>query len=362
MKRGHVDSQAKKVVLFLTAALIWILTGTAIAPARSPGLPEVPKAPGQGAPKTARPQVPKAVPVLTGISPKAAPPGGMGELVLTGRNFFQGMALTISGVEILRAKVESPVRAIATIHVSENTPEGRCDLNLQWWYTANGEISPSPQGTPEVGQIASSVSFMIDNSAPMMIVLGKYTLFPEEELSVRKSMYGSGKDMQQRAAANQPSKDQQQNIQKQADSMKEMEAKYKRGEITQAEYMAAAMKAASGMMAQLTPQQKAAMGQQMTTASQMGQTSKQMTELQKQEKQIELRLNQGSISVLDGNTTLATEKVSALKDISSLPPLPDKDSSQEFQMTFSDGKKYCFRMAHEDAEDEVARLKKRLGR
>ena len=361
MKRGPIDFQAKKVVLPLAAALIWILTVTAIAPARSPRLPEVPKAPGQGA-KSARPQAPKAVPVLTGISPKAAPQGGMGDVVLTGRNFFQGMSLTISGVEIVRVKVESPVRAVATIHVPESTPESRCDLNLQWWYTPNGEISPSPKGTPEVGQIAASVSFVIDNSAPMMIVLGKYTLFPEEELSVRKSIYGSGKNMEQRAGANQPSKDQQDQMKKQGDSLKEMEAKYKRGEITQAEYMAAAMKAASGMMATLSPQQKAAMGQQMTDASQMGQTSKKLMELQKQEKPVEVRLDQGSISVLDGKTPLATEKVSALKDISSLPPLPDKDSSEEFQMTFSDGKKFCFRTGNEDAEDVVTRLKKRLGR
>lgn len=349
MTRGPIDSQAKKLVLSLAAALIWMLTATAIAP-------------GQGAPKTGRPQVPRAVPVLTGISPKAAPPGGMGELVLTGGNFFQGMSLTISGVEILRVKVESPVRAVATIHVPDRTPEGRCDLALQWWYTPKGEISPSPQGTPEVGQIVRSVSFTIDNSAPMTIVLGKLTLFPEEELSVRKSMYGSGKAMEQRAGANQLSNDQKQNMQKQSDDLKEMQAKYKRGEITQAEYMAAAMKAASGMMGQMTPQQKAAMGQQMADAGQMGQTSKKLTELQKQEKRVELRLDQGSITVLDGKTPLATEKVSALKDISSLPPLPDKDSSQEFQMTFSDGKKYCFRTDNENADDVVARLKKRFGR
>jgi len=345
------NSQVKKVVLFLAAALICILSVAVTAL-------------GQARPRSAPNRGPKNMPVVTGISPKAAPPGGTGEVVLTGRNFFQGMSFQISGVEINSFKVESPERAVASISVPERTEEGACGLTLQWWYTQKGEISPSPMGTPEVAQIPKYITFTISNSAPMTIVLGKYTLFPEEELSVRKSMYGSGQDMKQRAAANQPSKDQKQNMEKQADSLKELQAKYKRGEITQAEYMAAAMNAASGMMAQMTPQQKAAMGQQMADAGQMTQTSKQLTELQKQEKPVELRLNQGSITVLDGKTPLATEKVSALKDISSLPPLPDKKRSHEFQMTFSDGKKYCFRTGNEnqDVENEVTRLKKRLGK
>lgn len=360
MKRGPIDFQAKKVVLSLAAALIWILTGTAIAPARSPGLPEVP---AQAKPRAAKNQPGRVPAVLTGISPNAAPPGGTGELVLTGKNFVPRMGLRLACATTSEFKVESPQRAVIQIKVSLEEQEGDCRVALSYPPSPKDETGESPQGTVELAQVAPSVKFTINKNAPMPILLGEYTLFPEEEISVRNSMAATGQDMQKRAEASKPTKKQEDQIQKQADDLKTLQAKHDRGEISDAEFMAAAMKAASGMMGQLTPQQRGAMGQQATAAAQVGQTSKKLADLTKQEKRVEVRLNQGSISVLDGKNPLYTQKASALKEITVVPPLPDKESSQEFQMAFSDGKKYCFRLGSNDnADDEVTKLKKHLGR
>jgi hypothetical protein len=173
----------------------------------------------------------------------------------------------------------------------------------------------------------------------------------------------SAQQIKQQAAAAQPSKDQQQQMKKQQDELKEMRDKYKRGEISQAEYMAAAMKAASSMMGQMTPQQKAMMGQQAAMGVQGLQTSQKLMELQKQEKNGELRLNKGSLSFLaDGNAAFA-EPVSAVKEIVVVPPPAGEKASHAFQVAFSSGKKYSFRISsNKVVDEEVNKLKKQLGK
>jgi hypothetical protein len=327
MTTAHKYSWSESVVLSLAATLIWIITGAAIAAAQSPGLARVPKAPGQGTPQAGAKKAPELPPVLTGISPNSAPPGGIGELVLTGKNFSEGMHLRINGVDTVVLKVESPERAVATIRVADDAPEGEANLEFNWRKMEEWEMSRSRVGTPEAAQVAKSVRFTISNSAPMAVLLGEYILFPEEEINSRKSEEASG------------------------NKMNEMREKYKRGEISQEEFMTYMMKAGQSMMAQM----------QMGTGAQAGQLVPKSMEWQKQEKKGELRLYKGSISFLEGKNTLFTEPVSALKEIAAVPPPAHERTSHELQLAFNDGKKNFLR-SEKPAEEEVSRLKKRLGK
>lgn len=357
MTRGHKYSWAARVVSSLAAALVWIVAGASIAAAQFPKLPHLPKVPGQGKPKTAGKQAlqpPQAV--VTGISPNSAPEGGIGEVVFTGKNFVQGMQLRIyreGGGANASLKVESPERAVAQIRVPIDMGEGRCVVELEYPPRGNDETSPSPGGTREVVQIAESVSFTISNSSPMEVALGEYTLFPEEELNVMKAQAA----LAQRMQANKPSEEQQQaqkqTAQKAAAEAKEMAAKYKRGEITMAQFMEYSQK----LMQNPQFAQAQAQGREITPTLQKG------IELQKQEKAGDLRLKQGSISFMQGDNAVFTEPVSGLKEIAVVPPPGGEKRSRAFHVAFNDGKNYFFRLPSEGStEDVVSKLKKRLGK
>jgi hypothetical protein len=342
----------------LAAASVWIVAGASIAAAQFPKLPHLPKAPGQGKPKTAGKQAlqPPQV-VVTGISPNSAPEGGIGEVVFTGTNFVQGMQLRIyregGGGAKASFKVESPERAVAQIRAPIDMGEGRCVVEMEYPPRGNDETSPSPGGTREVVQIAESVSFTISNSSPMEVALGEYTLFPEEELKVMEAEAAFGQRMQ----ANKPSEEQmqaqKQTAQKAAAEAKEMAAKYKRGEITMAQFMEYSQK----LMQNPQFAQAQAQGRDITPTLQKG------MELQKQEKAGDLRLKQGSIRFMQGDNAVFSEPVSALKEIAVVPPPGGEKRSRAFHVAFNDGKTYFFRLRSEGStEDMVSKLKKRLGK
>jgi hypothetical protein len=149
----------------------------ALGAAQFPGLPKVPKLPGQKktkpAPGTKESGGPP--PEVTSITPDSAPPGGFGELVLAGKNFTPGMRLNLSceggQIQSKGFKVESAERASAQVNVPSETREGPCNIELVRFQGKAGgqtETEESAQGTPEVFQVPKGgPTFKISNSGKM---------------------------------------------------------------------------------------------------------------------------------------------------------------------------------------------------
>ena len=113
-----------------------------------PGSPEINPSPGG------------SIEVLSMISPDAAPPGGMGEVVVTGDLFKGGKDLEFhcQGAEFKpdSIKVESPKRVVARIHVPVTAQEGPCGTSLR--------------------SMPGKEPFRISTSASMPIGVGAYML------------------------------------------------------------------------------------------------------------------------------------------------------------------------------------------
>lgn len=277
------------------------------------------------------------VPEVTAISPNSAPQGGVGDLVISGRNFAPGFQIRIDcrggSAKVASFKVESSARAVAHVEFPPKENLGPCDLYTDFVRASNGEIMPSRQGTPQVTQV-KSVAFGISNSSPMDAIVGEYTLVPAEEAKSMASMQAQIKSatpgMQSKAAG-----------------AKEMADKYKKGEITLAQLMAYTQQMSQTMMPQT--QQDMATGQK-------------MAEYTKQEKQGQLRLRAGSLQFAAGNAVAFTESASSLKDIGLLGPPDGRSDSTYIRITFGDGKEYYFRSGLSSPAADVQWLKNRLGK
>jgi len=315
----------------IALASIMAVTATGLAWAEAPG------SSGQAKAKLAQgPRGP--VPQLTGINPNSAPPGGVGELVFNGANLSSGVRVRMGCMGgnmpiITDYKVESTQRATMHVEFPAHTPEGPCDVFLEYLADPKtGEIMPSRQGTPEVRQV-KTVSFAISNSSPMESKLGTYTLIPPDEAKYLTSIAPKGG---------------QQSVEKQQAEAKTMAEKFQKGEITMQQMMEYSQKMAQQMMAQTQPLQ------------QLGANAFQkMQEWQKQHKQVDLRLKAGTLRCLEGNQSLLTQPASAVKDIAVVAS-PSSNTSETFHVAFSDGKDFYFQ--EHGAEAEVRWLKQRLGK
>ena len=85
----------------------------------------VPKIPGASKTSETKPSSAGTLEVVSTVSPDAVPPGGHGQIVLTGQNFKDGMQVQFAcqGAQFKAesVKVESPTRAVARVLV----PEGK---------------------------------------------------------------------------------------------------------------------------------------------------------------------------------------------------------------------------------------------
>lgn len=166
-------------IIFLIPLLLVFFVVPAIGQFR---IPKIPKLPGQKD-ETKKQESPKAKatqypsPELTGISPDNAPPGGVGDLVLTGNNFGTGVSLRFdcSGPEpkLDSFKVENSTRAVVHIAIPFNAKEGACSLALLRKMGRSGpmEISESEPGTTEVVMVPENgPKFRISNSSASMAV------------------------------------------------------------------------------------------------------------------------------------------------------------------------------------------------
>lgn len=205
MKRRRV---IRKILMWFLAGVL-ISLGDGLAPAFAQfGLPKLPRLP-----KTRKSKPPEQknesagpIPELTKIEPDSAPPGGGGQIVLTGNNFSVGTNLRMTchnqAVTLEDFKVESPTRAVAHVKVAFGATEGPCELALEQHPTTKdpaGEITASTSGTVEVAQVKTA-TFSISKASPLPIELSVTYLgegemeFMDMMMKVQKSMQGSWGD------------------------------------------------------------------------------------------------------------------------------------------------------------------------
>ncbi len=165
MERNQKASCVRPMGWVVMVVFLGIVLGPGLASAQF-GLPKIPKLPKKVTKKAkdtkesenATPEVTASgvgSPEVAQISPNEAPPGGQGEVVLTGKGFGNGLSLNFNckgaQFEPKSIKVESPTRAVANIAVPVSAEEGPCGLSLK----------SSQSGEP----------FKISNSAGMPVTL-----------------------------------------------------------------------------------------------------------------------------------------------------------------------------------------------
>ena len=173
MREAYRSVYRNTVFWAMMVIFLGVIVGASVASAQF-GLPKLPKIPKLGKNET-KPAESKGKPTqheaieVTSISPDSAPPGAVGEVVLTGKNFFRGMRLKMAcagndtAPENLKnhlVTVESPERAIVKVSIPIDAQEGPCALySVGYWGKAGAvtdETNESPAGTPEIMQIKSA--------------------------------------------------------------------------------------------------------------------------------------------------------------------------------------------------------------
>jgi hypothetical protein len=195
MKRSE-SSVLRNVVLWCLAAALCGLAG-GIAPAfaqfglKLPKIPKVGKKDKEKAKESERP-----APQISKITPDSAPPGGLGELVLIGKNLTPDIRfrLRCPGGEVSAKgfKVESAERATVQLKVPEDTGEGACAMDLVRVQGAPppeaNETDEVPAGTPEITTIEDSAGlFKISNSGTLPVGL-EVILFGEGDMNFMEMM------------------------------------------------------------------------------------------------------------------------------------------------------------------------------
>lgn len=165
MDKSQTVSSSQVVVWGLAAVFLWVFADASTASAQF-GLPKVPKILKKGEKKDTRPEETKRTEAkrpeagkpceeitpsgeesagtpeigaeeleLMEVTPDSAPPGGYGQLVLTGKNFICSLPIRIScrgdvNPAVQSLKVEAPGRAVARIKVPLDVKEGPCSFLL----------------------------------------------------------------------------------------------------------------------------------------------------------------------------------------------------------------------------------------
>lgn len=167
-------------------SMVWVMVavllsiGAPSAETQFPSLPKV-KVPGK-APAAKDKNTPSAAkasslpaPELSQISPDSVPPGGSGDVVLTGKNFDDHLSMRLNchnaGAVVNSFKVEGPTRAVAHITMSTGAREGKCQVYLERHAgKQTAEMAESSFDSPEVYQVPESgPSFSVSNKSPMPV-------------------------------------------------------------------------------------------------------------------------------------------------------------------------------------------------
>ncbi|MBZ5514774.1 MAG: IPT/TIG domain-containing protein [Acidobacteriia bacterium] len=281
-----------------------------------------------------KPQVPG--PEITSITPDSAPPGGDGEIVVTGKNLIQGLTINVCGART-KLDVQSPERAVAHLEIGDQAEEGPCNATVVYGVGNNGEILPTADSSPELTQ-EHWLGYRISNSSPMPVGLGKFNLVPEEEMKLMAALDAKSEKFRR-------TEDRAKNDKNLQNLMEEAQKASKSGDLQKMMELAAQMQQTSAVqdVQQQTPEMLA--------------DSQRLVELQKQEKPGRLLLEAGAVKFVAGNATLFKEPASAVKQIAYLNA--GDASKAVFRIAFSDGKSYGFR---ELPGSDMDRVKTRLGK
>ncbi len=136
MPRMNYNSFARIICMAAAAIFVWA-AGASISTAQF-HLPKIPSLPKN---KTSKPATSEVKPsraatgeVVSMMSPDSAPPGGHGQIVLTGQNFKEGMQLHFNckGAQFSpdSFKVESSTRVVAQVTVPLTAEEGPCGTSM----------------------------------------------------------------------------------------------------------------------------------------------------------------------------------------------------------------------------------------
>jgi hypothetical protein len=172
-----------RIVCTLVAVVIGWSAGASIGAAQF----HLPKIPGIAKTKPDKPGSPEVKPsrggtaeVVSMMSPDSAPPGGRGEVVMTGENFKDGMRIEFNckGAQFSpdSIKVESPTRLVAQVTIPVKAEEGPCGTSMR----------SAPGKEP----------FRISNSANMPVAISVALLgegdmqFMDMMMSMQKTLMG----------------------------------------------------------------------------------------------------------------------------------------------------------------------------
>ena len=312
----------RDVRIRVAVVTMFVLAVAGAAWAQFPKLPKITKKlPGQSDSKTQEQKPKGPVPEISSIEPNSAPPGGAGDLVLTGKNFANGMGVRISckdsvSPHIDSLKVESPERAVAHVTFPDNLEDGPCEIYVDYVMGSDNEILPSREGTPEVVQMRSASFTATNSSTSLPVGLGEFGLVPEEELKDREKMGKSTMDMKKMAEDIQSGK------------VNPMDPEFMKK-----------MQEASMAMSKMAQQ---------TTA--------------KAQKRVKgfLTLKSSSLTFTQEGKTVFTEPVSKVKEIADVAD-PMGQSQKTFKISFSDGKTYGFEYDN-SGSGNVEKIRKKLGK
>jgi len=138
MPRIYRISSARYICAGVAAIFVWAASASLGAAQfhvpKIPGLPKKDTKPSKPASSEVKPSRAATGEVVTVMSPDSAPPGGHGQVILTGQNFKDGMQLHFNckGAQFSpdSFKVESPTRIVAQVTVPLTAEEGPCGTSV----------------------------------------------------------------------------------------------------------------------------------------------------------------------------------------------------------------------------------------
>ena len=182
------DQQLGRYGIHRIGIVMLVVGSSGLSLAAQFGLPKVkiPKLPGQKTSTTAKTsndtKSSLPPPEVTTIEPESGPPGGSGQITLTGKNFNSNLRLALNCTEgsipVTQFQVVSPERATFTTAIPANSKEQACGLQFTHYDKVGGsDDQPSLSGTPEVYPVRdSSPKFKVSASGKLPVAFASRLL------------------------------------------------------------------------------------------------------------------------------------------------------------------------------------------
>jgi hypothetical protein len=192
--------------LLSVLAMLFIWFGSAAMASAQFGFPKikVPKLPGQKQTKPKAQEKAGPAPEVTAINPDSGPPGGAGEVVLTGKNFTPDLRMRFqcgeSNLTSKGFKVQGAERATVSVTIPLDAREGACGIELTRYAGAgpasDEETTERPRGTPEVFAVRENGPKFTISSAGKLPISLDMLLLGEGEMNFMDMQMKMAQDMQ----------------------------------------------------------------------------------------------------------------------------------------------------------------------